>query len=282
MLERLDFIGRYLRARRELEYYVLGSGISSSIDRYIMLSKMNIYLLMLLSGIVTFIVTCNRLPILISVGVSLYITFLIIMPLALALTMAIPNIVYRHRSSVLESKFMILALYLSSIVAGGADLSKAFVELAKMANGPLKPFSLELRIIVSRLNIGEPIDRALEYASRITPSPSLRELFQALAAGSRIGVAILNIIDAVVSGYLNRFSIYLEKETNSLAILLDSYTVIAMTTPIIVGTIALLFSFIGGFYQYLQMVMFLSFIFLPLASLVTLVIADTIASRLRL
>ncbi|RLI01622.1 hypothetical protein DRO31_06080 [Candidatus Bathyarchaeota archaeon] len=279
---KINIVERFLRRYEFLEYMVIGSGLASSPDKYVRTASLVIYTVLALSSVIIGFVLSVRIGVILSIGIAVYVAFLVILPLSLAIALAIPSLMYRHRGASIESKFMILALYLSSMLAGGATLSNAFHELATTYIDSLKPFALELKLINSKLSIGEPVDRVLDYVARLTPSSSLRELFQALAAASRVGVAIVDVVNTVISGYLDRFGVFLEKETDSLAILFDSYTTIAMTVPIIVGTAALLFTFIGGLQQYLQIIAFVSFILLTIISIVTLIIADAIASRLRL
>lgn len=272
------FLGRY----ELLEKVVLGSGISRSPDRYITFASWSITGLSIYSFVLTLYLFTRILPLWLALVVSLYITGLIVVPLSLSLAISIPVIVYKNRGSRIETKFMILALYLTSLLAGGMSVSEAFKELATTHRDELIYFDVELKLINYRLRIGEPVDKVLDDVARITPSPSLRELLQSLAAASRVGSATLEIVNTAVSGYLERYSIRLDREINSLNIVLDSYVTVAMTTPIMIGAMALLYALTGEFGQYMQIVMLTTFVLLPLFSIAALVIADSIASRLRL
>ncbi|WFO75560.1 type II secretion system F family protein [Desulfurococcaceae archaeon MEX13E-LK6-19] len=275
-------VARFLRRYEVLERAILGSGISRSPDRYIIFTSWTVLGLIAYSFLFTLFLFSRIVPLWLSLLIAIYITGFIVTPLSLALAIGIPLLVYKNRGSKIETKFMILALYLTSLLAGGMTISEAFRELATTHKEELVYFDVELRLINYRLRIGEPVDKVLDDVARITPSPSLRELFQSLAAASRVGSATLDIVNTAVAGYLERFNIRLDKEVNSLNITLDSYVTVAMTTPIIIGAMALLYAMSGEFGQYMQIVMLTTFVLLPLFSIVTLIMADSIASRMRL
>lgn len=275
-------IARFLRRYDVLEKAILGSGISRSPDRYVALTSWTVLGLIIYSFVLSLFMFSRVLPLWLSFIVSLYVAGFIVTPLSLALAIGIPLLAYKNRGGKIETKFMILALYLTSLLAGGMSVSEALRELATTHRAELAYFDIELRLINYRLGIGEPVDKVLDDVAKITPSPSLRELFQSLAAASRVGSAVLDSVNTAVKGYLERYSIRLDKEVNSLNITLDSYVTVAMTTPIIIGAMALLYAMTGGFSQYMQIVMLTTFVLLPLFSIITLVIADSIASRMRL
>ena len=271
-----------IRRFRYVESMVVGTGISSSYERYVSISSAIILVFLVLSGILLYLVFLPRIGFWLAIAVSLYIVLLVLFPVSIALVVGAPSILYKNRRALLESKFMVLAIYLSVLLAGGMGVSQAFRELITRYRDELRYFSIELRLAGARINLGEPIDKVLDDVADITPSPSLRELFRALAAASRVGVPASEAVNTVITGYLDRYSLRLEKETSSLSVILDSYTTMAMVTPTIIGAMALLFAMTGGLGAYVQIMLFLSLGLLPLFSFATMVLADHIASRLRL
>jgi len=273
----------------DLRYHVLGSGLSSSLERYT-LAYLIVMLVAVSAAAVSILVVAYiglGLPILLTVIVALGAAFTVFI-LMLALYISIPVLAYKNRGSRLEPRFLLFAEALATKLLAGAGLSEAFIMLYEKEAKELKEFLLEMEYIVSGIKSGIPVETVLEEAARITPAPSLRSLFTGLAAAARTGTGVREIITASVTEYLYSLEIEIEKLSNSLGAILEVFVASCVMLPVAIGVVGLLLaiSFQGALVipgLSIDMLLFLStFIIIPMLSAAVIVIVDSMVSRVRI
>ncbi len=173
---------------RKLEPLVIGSKISSSFDRYARLASLGTSLSMIVFGSIAGLAVYSYIgDLLLAVSTAIIVAIAIALPLSFAVAVFLPSFAYSNRRSVLESKFPLLAMTLSLLLASGSGIVKAFEDLEKRFLEELRFFDLEIRMVNSMVRIGIPIDEALRRVAEISPSLSVRELFTGLASVARVG-----------------------------------------------------------------------------------------------
>ncbi len=274
--------GLYL-SYRKLEPVVIGSKLSSSFDRYARIASLGTSLSMLVLGIVAGLLaygyTGNAL---LAGAIAIIVAVAIVFPLSFAITILLPSFVYSHRRSILESKFPLLAMTLSLLLASGSGIVRAFEELEKRFLDELKHFDLEVYMVNSLVRVGMPIDEALQKVAAITPSLSVKELFTGLASVARVGGDPAAVVNSIMSNYISRYAILVEKTVNDLGIMMEVYLAFALLVPIVLGSVAVLFllSPMPGI-SFEAMTFLTIFIVIPVISIAILVIVDSIVSKLR-
>ncbi len=272
----------FYRSYTELERLVIGSNISRSFDRYCTISAIAVTVVMALGAALTLFIAKRVLPIEQAVALSIAVAALLIFPASSAIVISLPGIVYKHRGAVMESKFPVFAMLLSLLLSAGYSVSQALEVMVEKYGKDIKHFLPELRLAVSYARIGVPIDEALRRVAMVTPSPSLRELLMGLASVSRVGGNPVSIVRNVIAEYLARYSIAVEKTVSTLSVVMEIYVAMAMILPLIVGIVAVLLMIypIPGISFDLLLVLTV-FVAVPLLSIGTAILIDTVVSRLR-
>ena len=276
-------ISSIISSYKGLESLVVGSKISSSLDRYARISSLCIFLAMVGTGIASLILMYRYVEdIIISIATCILVSICVAFPLSLAIAIAIPSFAYSNRRSLLEAKFPLLAMTLSLLLASGVGISKAFNELEKRFIEELKYFDLEIQMVNSLIRIGIPIDEALHRVSSITPSLSVRELFTGLASVARVGGDPATIVSSIMANYIVRYGILVEKTVNDIGIIMEVYLAFALLIPVILGSVAVLFLLHPIPILSFEAIMFFTiFILIPIVSITILIIVDTMVSKLR-
>ena len=275
---------RLFQRYRGLEVLVLGSGISTSFDNYAKKSSAITFITMVLASYPLFDVTrlYLRLGITKSIFVALFVDIAIVLPLCLALYIFLPTVMYVNRGAVLEAKFPALALMLSLLLAAGTSLSRAIETLYSRYLDELKVFKVEITMLRSLIRVGVPVDEALRRVARITPSQTLKTLFLDLSATTRIGGDLASAVSNAMSNYIDRYGIRVEKTVNDIGILMESYLSICMLLPMLLGVLAVLFMVARVPGLSFETLMFVTvFILIPIVSIATLVLVDSMVSKLR-
>jgi len=269
----------------DLEYHVLGSGIARSLDSYTAgFSAALVLLVTLVPALVAgylYAVRHSSLMASILVGAGLVFSLGLV---GLALYVMLPIMAYKGRASRLEPRFLSFASALATRVLAGSGIASAFIELWEREREELREFSTELEYIVSAIRIGAPLDEVLSEAARITPSPSLKSLLGGLSAAARTGSSIEEVIDTAISEYLYASESYVENLSSSLGALLEVFVAIGAMLPVALGVVALLFAVQPPKTPLLSFdnILFIStFILIPATSAAIAVIADSMASRVR-
>ncbi len=272
----------FLSKHKGLEPYVIGSGLASSFDRYVTVVSMTIVAMIMIGFAISAYILLRYLPLSTALLISLGITLSVILPLSLGLALSIPVTMYRNRGSILEAKFPLLASALSLLLASGTSIAKAFDVLASRYHEILRPFRVEIQLVNSLTRLGMPLHEALKLVASITPSPSVRELFESLATASKIGGDPAEIVRAAMQNYVDRYSLKVEKFVNDIGIVMESYLAISMILPLMLGGIAVLFIFLPMGFLNFDNIMFLTvFILIPTISVLSIIVIESLLSRMR-
>jgi len=238
--------------------------------------------MVLLGTIAGFLVYSYTNSSLLSIAAAIVVAIAIALPLSFAIAMFLPMLVYSNRRSILESKFPLLAMTLSLLLAAGSGIAKTFEELEKRFLEELRFFDLEIYMVNSMIRIGIPIDEALRRVAEITPSLSVKELFTGLASVARVGGDPATVVNSIMNNYISRYAILVEKTVNDLSIMMEIYLAFALLVPILLGSVAVLFLINPMAGISFEAMMFLTiFIVIPVISVALLIIVDSIVSKLR-
>ncbi|BEP17877.1 hypothetical protein PYJP_12290 [Pyrofollis japonicus] len=282
MREMLKRLGQSINP--DLEYHVLGSGISSSLDKYTAWYLLVFLLLVLLvPSMVAALLYARGFPLLVSivVGIGLAVSTALI---GIALYVMIPALIYQSRGSKLEPRFLSLASALSTRILAGSGIAEAFIQVWREEREELKEFSIELEYISSMIKAGVPVDEALSRAAKVSPSPSVKSLLGSLAAAARTGSNVEEIINTIVSEYIHTTESYVENLSSSLGALLEIFVAFGAMLPVAIGVVALLFAIQPPRTPLLSFdnILFIStFIVVPATSAAIAVLADSMVTRIR-
>jgi len=265
----------------QLEAQVIGSGIASSFRRYATIISIILVAIPLALSLLIAVMMLPKYPLYVAVT-SAAGSALIAVLLILALYISIPSLAAKNREDLLERRFLLLATMLASMIFSGVGIGEAFLKLGRNVPPELEPFRLELEYIASLLSTGRPVHEALESAARITPSQTLRSLFMGLAAAARTGTGVVEALDATVSEYLSVRETEVDRITNSLGALLEFYMTIAVMLPIGIGVVGLLLAIqpIKGL-SFNLLLALTSFLLVPTAVVTVVILAESIASRIK-
>ncbi len=266
----------------KLDIYVVGSGISSSIERYfIEASRYTLIAILVAISTILLYIHSIGLPLLNSILLVVVASLLLLLT-SIEFTVILPKILYRSRGSTIESKAILLLSATTLLLTGGQNIQNVFENLPKALGKDYRYFSIEIDFVKSLTRLGTPLDIALRKAAEITPSATIKEFLSTLASISNIGGDTPSIMRQQLDRYIARYEIGVEKAVESLNIYMEVFVALALLIPVLVGSIAvltLLHPIAGVSFEY---IMFLSsFILLPLSTVVVIVLADTIVSRIR-
>ncbi len=274
-------IYRYIEPK--LEIYIVGSGISPSINRYTYVSSLSMLISSITIFIVSFIYTLYVLSITIPIAIVVSTIFSIVaIFLVLAMTIAIPRVMYFNRSRILESKAILLLMAVSLLSASGLSIYSVFERIPNILGKNYKYFSIEIDRAIYMVRAGIPIDEVFSDIARITPSQILRELFSSLSSFSRVGGDLGRVVEGILMRYISRYELEIEKISNTLSIYAEIYVALSLLIPILMGFLAMLFLIypVGGIS--FEAVIFLSTcIIIPISSLVIMILSDVAVSRFR-
>lgn len=268
----------------KLEIYVIGSGLSSSLERYSLIASGCTLAATLITAFTVFLYTysATKLPTLYLVLVSFLIAPLIAILTSTVFTIAVPRILYSSRGSVVESKAILLLTAISLLISGGYSIQNLFDNIEKALGRDYRYFSIEIDLMKSLLRIGTPLDVALKRVAEISPSPTIKEMLVSLASLSNIGGDIPSSIRQYLDQYIARYEATIGRAVEDLNVYMEVYIALALLLPVLIGSIAvltLIYPMAGISFGY---IMFLSsFILLPVSTLVIVVLSDMIVSRIR-
>lgn len=269
---------------KELEPYVLGSKISTSFDKYVRVSSALCFVTLIVSFVLMFSVTyvVFSVNLIVSLVASLVLSFGVVLPLFLSLFMILPKVKYESRKNILEAKFPLFAMYLSLLFSSGASAVRVFELLEKRFLKDLIYFDLEISMINSLAKIGIPLDEAFSRVSMITPSPSVKDLMAALASTTRVSGNKAERISEIMSRYIERYSIMVERTVNSMSLILEVYLAFAVMAPVMLGAMASLLLFFPLYGLSFESIAFiLVFFIVPVISIMMLLIIDSMISKLK-
>ena len=258
---------------------VIGSGISSSFEKYALTTSSIITLTMILTGIVLPI-TLYRILGELAIILGIIVPLSVILPVGIALTIQIPIIMFKNRGSILEAKFPLFIAILATLTSSGAPLYVVFKELEHRID-IIKPFALEVGLLNSLISLGYKTDEALMRVARITPSKSLRETLISLRPVSRIGGNPYTVVSSIFRRYNDEYRLKVEGVVNTLGMLMEIFVASALLIPITLVTMAILVAIIPGTFS-TQMLILALILITSVTSIAILIISDTIVSRMRL
>ncbi|MEM0027308.1 MAG: type II secretion system F family protein [Ignisphaera sp.] len=267
----------------DLETMVIGSGIATSYRKYVERSSKILLLVFLVSSISSafFALYMFASPLAI-VLLTLAIPLLIVLPIAMALTIFIPIILYSNRGEVVESKTLQLLLALSLLGASGQSIYRILESLPIVLGRDFKFFSVEIDLATSLIKAGVPADEALKRVASITPSQTLRELFSSLASAIAIGGGVTDLLSSLLERYVSRYSIRIERAVETLNVYMEVYVAVALLIPVLVGSIAaLLLIYPISWLSFDALMILTTLLLVPTASASIVVLSDVIVSRMR-
>ncbi|MEL9939683.1 MAG: type II secretion system F family protein [Ignisphaera sp.] len=278
------FVALFLKSFKiDLETIVIGSGVATSYRKYVEKVSMALLPALLFSSIASTLLALHlSAPPLVIALLALVAPLLIVLPIAMALAISIPVILYRNRGEVLESKALQLLLALSLLGASGQSIYKNLEALPIVLGKDFKFFFIEIDLATSLIRAGVPVDEALKRVSNITPSQTLRELFSSLASAIAIGGGITNVLSSLLERYVSRYSIRIEKSVETLNVYMEVYVAVALLIPVLVGSIAaLLLLYPISWLSFDALMILTTLLLVPIASTSIVVLSDVIVSRMR-
>lgn len=281
LVEALAKLGE--RFNPDLRYHVVGSGLSSSLERYTLAYLVVMAIVVSSIAITAWIVLYLRLgvqPVIASIAAlgAAFASFV----LMLALYIAIPAVAYRNRGGRLEPRFLLFAEALTTKLLAGAGLAESFMRLYEKELKELREFRIELEYIASGIKAGIPVETVLEEAARITPVYSLRRLLAGLSAAARTGTGVNEIVSSSITEYLYGLEVEIEKLSSSLGAILEVFVAVSVMLPVAIGVVGLLLVFqpIPGL-SFDSLLFLSTFILVPMMSAAVIVIVDSMVSRIR-
>ncbi|OWJ55546.1 type II secretion system F family protein [Pyrodictium delaneyi] len=280
-MEALERLGE--RFNPDLRYHVLGSGLSSSLERYTLAYLVVMVIVVSSVAMIVWIALYLRLgvqPVIASIAAlgAAFASFV----LMLALYIAIPVVAYKNRGGRLEPRFLLFAEALATKLLAGAGLAESFMRLYEKELKELREFRIELEYIASGIKAGMPVETVLEEAARITPVYSLRRLLAGLSAAARTGTGVNEIVLSSITEYLYGLEVEIEKLSSSLGAILEVFVAVSVMLPVAIGVVGLLLVFqpIPGL-SFDSLLFLSTFILVPMMSAAVIVIVDSMVSRIR-
>lgn len=273
----------YIKA--SLDKYVIGSNLSSGLDKYISISinLLTVSTLCSLSILNIFLIQMLGFKILLSVLLSLVATFIFINIPILFILITIPILVYKNRGYIIEYKLPILISTIAFLSSAGLSLHDIILRIKDFMGRDYKFFSVELDIIKSCAQIGIPLDKVLKNVASLTPSPSFRELLLGFSSLSIVGADIASYVETMFNNYISRYELAIERAVNSLNVYMEIYIAIALLLPVLAGSLAILFILfpvLGLTFEAITALVTL--VLVPISSIAIIVLTDILVSRLRL
>ncbi|MCC6017359.1 MAG: type II secretion system F family protein [Desulfurococcaceae archaeon] len=272
----------YTSSVKDFDIYIIGSGISTSYDKYLENLSRIILVILITSSATLYTVLSRLVPPPISIVIAIAFSLLVVLPLSMGLAIYIPVVMYRNRGDVVESKAIELLKAFSLLVASGQTIHRVLEMIPKVLGRDYKFFSIEIDLAVSLIRVGVPIADVFRTVAKVTPSPTLRELFLSLSSIASIGGNIAQVIWSLTEMYVTRYSIRIERATDSLNIYMEIYVAAALLIPSLVGSIAalaLIVPIMGISFE--ALLVLTTLIVVPIASIAIVVLADVIVSRVR-
>lgn len=264
-----------------LQNVVLGSGLAGSLLDYCYKTAQHMIAGGAAGLVVSFALTfyARRDPLL-ALAVALVFTFLVLVPLMLTAFILVPLFAYKSRGAKLSALFPTFLLYLGAYAAGGMRLTEAFEELRRIEE--LREFSVELDYVLGKVATGTPLHEALLRAATITPSPMLSRLFVSLSGGIRTGIPLSSILTPAYTQMIEEYRAETQHVVVSLGALFEAYLAVAVVTPIVLSSFGLLTLLVPAVVRFGAILSFITFILVPVTTVAALVVADYLASQVRI
>ena len=181
----------------------------------------------------------------------------------------------------LEDELPFTTGYMAILASAGVPPEKIFQSLSKL-NVPLA-VSSEAKDIVRDVNLfGLDIISALEKASKFSPSKKFRELLEGLISTIHSGGNLASFLRNKSNHYMKLKRISLRKFSDTLSILSEFYVAILVTGPLLFVIMLAVTAVLGGSFGILTpdlMLNLITYLLIPLASIIFLIILDAISPK---
>ena len=267
----------------DFDVYVIGSGISTNIEKYFELSAAALLIALMASFASSLFALSRFLTLLASLVAATTISLLVVLPLAMAVTIYLPAVAYKNRGEILESRAIHLLTALSLLAASGQTIYDVFKSLPRVLGRDYKLFSVEVDLAASLMATGVPVNEALREAARVTPSSTLKELFLSLSSLASIGAGVVELTHGLTERYVIKHGLRVERGVEVLNVYMEIYVAIAFLLPMLAGSFAALLMLapvaIGISFDMFMALMTLFLV--PIATIAVVVMADVVVSRVR-
>jgi len=182
----------------------------------------------------------------------------------------------------LEDELPFTTGYMAILTAAGVSPEKVFQSLSSLSV-PLA-VSAESKDIIRNINLfGSDVISALEEASRKTPSEKFREMLEGFISVIHSGGNLASYLREKSKQYMRLKRINLKKYSDTLSILSEFYVALLITGPLLlVIMLAVIATLGGGSLGILSpdlLLQILTYIGIPLGSIVFLIILDTVSPK---
>lgn len=268
----------------DIDRFVIGSGFSSSLEKYIsIVFKLIIFTTIItLFFLIVFFYGLYKLSLWLCILIAFAINLTIVLPLFIVFSIVLPRFMYFNRGSVIESKIPIFLSITAFLSSAGLSLQEIFSKIIIFLGDNYKFFYVELDLIKSYIQIGIPLNETLKTVASLTPSQTFREFLLGLSSLSVVGGDIGSFVRSMFDRYVSRYELKIERAVNALNIYMEIYVAISLLIPVLAGSMAVLFvlSPIAGI-SFEAFMILITFILVPIPSALIVVLADAIVSKLR-
>jgi archaellum biogenesis protein FlaJ (TadC family) len=196
-----------------------------------------------------------------------------------------PRVKYRSRGESLEPKILVFEMFLLSAIYSSHNYYEALEKLYRRAK--LIGFDVELEYALKNIALhGIDVTEALSKMAEITPSRSLRSLFDGLRGVAESGLGVIEYIEWSIGSHYGDVEARYRSALDSLSMLMEMFMTFAVLTPVLAIIAVITLYGLGGIISAppinpLYLIGALTFVVSPLTAIVTIILVDTIISRLR-
>jgi len=276
--------GMFLPLFKDADVNLQKSGMKVNFRAYVSLAVLTTVIfsavaLLLIPLISFFVFRVSLLPsILFGVGGSLF-----VMALTLVGFYTYPILRADSLKRSLEDGLPFLSGYMAILAGAGVPVANMFRSLAQIDSS--LAISSEARTIVRDMELfGMDVLSALEAASKRTPSTRFKELLEGLIATVHSGGNIEKYLTQRSRLYMRLKKIALRRFTDTLGVLAEFYVVLLVAGPLILVVMLGVMAMLGGGGQGLLdpklLLYLLTYLGIPLGSIVFLILLDMVSPRL--
>lgn len=264
----------------ELEKYVVGSGITTSLRRYLEIVVRIMVVITVVVAVMGLIILNMITTLINAIITTLLVTSLVILT-SLLMILLIPKLIYANRGFKLESKYLRLLYFLSTFIVAGLGITKALIRLKDFEE--LRDFNIELELIANEVYLGKDLDEVLHYVASITPCKSFASFLITISNVSRSGRDVLPVINHLIDNYFIDIRSRMEEVIDYVSILSEAFVVVALIFPLIVSIIASTSTLapFGLLDPYLLMII-TTLLIVPTSSLAYYILVDYVMSVVQL
>lgn len=262
---------------KSLHIYIIGSGLRVSPRGYATLVVLTPTVTAIL---VPAVAAALRLP------VTYWAPAAILTPILTGAALIVyPLIKYRSRGDRLEPRILMLEMFLLSSILTSHNYYEALEKVYKRAK--LVGFDVEFEEALRLIASGEEdVPSSLSRVANITPSRSLRSLLDGLRGIMESGLGIVEYVQWSISSHYGDVEARYRAALNSLSTIMEIFMAFAVLAPVL-GIIAIITLYgLGGVIAAPPvdprlLAGAVTFIVSPLSAAISLILVDTIMSRLK-